>query len=113
MRRLAPVGMTNFLNRIERKFSKGSNARGFEMDIQGQARKAEQLRELHHGGRILILANAWDVASARVFEEMGFPAIATTSAGIAASLGYADGADCAGGACACDSGFGSGIWADS
>src|SRR6201995_2010650 len=61
------------------------------MDIQGQARKAEQLRKLHHGGRILILANAWDVASARVFEEMGFPAIATTSAGIAASLGYADG----------------------
>jgi len=61
------------------------------MDIQGQARKAEQLRKLHHGGRILILANAWDVASARVFEEMGYPAIATTSAGIAASLGYADG----------------------
>src|ERR1700743_853447 len=61
------------------------------MDIQRQARKAEQLRKLHHGGRILILANAWDVASARVFEEMGFPAIATTSAGIAASLGYPDG----------------------
>src|ERR1700743_789639 len=61
------------------------------MDIQRQARKAEQLRKLHHGGRILILANAWDVASARIFEEMGFPAIATTSAGIAASLGYPDG----------------------
>src|ERR1700761_8830191 len=61
------------------------------MDIQGQARKAEQLRKLHHSGRIVVLANVWDVASARVFEEMGFPAIATTSAGIAASLGYADG----------------------
>jgi 2-methylisocitrate lyase-like PEP mutase family enzyme len=61
------------------------------MDIQGQARKAEALRKLHHGGQILILANAWDVASARIFEEMGFPAIATTSAGIAASLGYPDG----------------------
>ena len=61
------------------------------MDIQGQARKAEQLRKLHQSGKILVLANAWDVASARIFEEMGFPAIATTSAGIAASLGYADG----------------------
>ena len=61
------------------------------MDIQGQARKAEQLRKLHSGGKILILANAWDVASARIFEDIGFPAIATTSAGIAASLGYPDG----------------------
>jgi 2-methylisocitrate lyase-like PEP mutase family enzyme len=61
------------------------------MDIQAQARKADQLRKLHAGGRILILPNAWDVASARVFEDLGYPAIATTSAGIAASLGYPDG----------------------
>lgn len=40
---------------------------------------------------MLILPNAWDVASARVFEDAGFPAIATTSAGIAFSLGYPDG----------------------
>jgi 2-methylisocitrate lyase-like PEP mutase family enzyme len=38
-----------------------------------------------------VLPNAWDVASARIFEEAGFPAIATTSAGIAFSLGYPDG----------------------
>lgn len=61
------------------------------MDNQTQARKAEQLRKLHSGPRILVLPNAWDVASARIVEEAGFPAIATTSAGIAASLGYADG----------------------
>jgi 2-methylisocitrate lyase-like PEP mutase family enzyme len=61
------------------------------MNIQAQARKAEQLRKLHAGPRILILPNAWDVASARIIEELGFPAIATTSAGIAASLGYPDG----------------------
>jgi 2-methylisocitrate lyase-like PEP mutase family enzyme len=61
------------------------------MDIQGQARKADQLRKLHTTGRILILPNAWDVASARIFEDLGYPAIATTSAGIAASLGYPDG----------------------
>lgn len=61
------------------------------MNIQQQAQKAEQLRKLHHGSRILVLPNAWDVAGARVVEELGFPAIATTSAAIAASLGYPDG----------------------
>jgi len=40
---------------------------------------------------VLVLPNAWDVASARIFEEAGFPAIATTSAGIAFSRGYPDG----------------------
>jgi 2-methylisocitrate lyase-like PEP mutase family enzyme len=52
--------------------------------------KADLLRALHHGEKLLILPNAWDAASARIFEEAGFPAIATTSAGIAGSLGYAD-----------------------
>src|SRR5579863_270587 len=53
--------------------------------------KANAFRAMHRGGKILVLPNAWDVASARVFEEAGFPAIATTSAGIAFSLGYPDG----------------------
>jgi len=61
------------------------------MDIAGQARKAETLRKLHGGPRVLALPNAWDVASACVLEEMGFPAIATTSAGVAFALGYPDG----------------------
>jgi 2-methylisocitrate lyase-like PEP mutase family enzyme len=61
------------------------------MNVQTQARKAEQLRKLHGGPRILVLANAWDVASARIIEDAGAAAIATTSAGIAASLGYPDG----------------------
>ena len=52
--------------------------------------KAELLRKLHQGPRILVLPNAWDVASARIFEVAGFPAIATSSAGIANSLGYPD-----------------------
>ena len=56
-----------------------------------QTEKALQFRELHRSPRILLLANAWDVASARIFEEAGLPAIATTSAGIAFSLGYPDG----------------------
>jgi 2-methylisocitrate lyase-like PEP mutase family enzyme len=61
------------------------------MDIRTQNQKAEQLRKLHRGPRILVLPNAWDVASARVLEELGYPAIATTSAGVAFALGYPDG----------------------
>ena len=53
--------------------------------------KAETLRSLHRGAGILVLPNAWDVASAKVFEAAGFPAIATTSGGIAAAQGYPDG----------------------
>jgi len=53
--------------------------------------KANAFRELHHTGKILLLPNVWDVASARVIEEAGLPAIATTSAGVAFSLGYPDG----------------------
>jgi 2-methylisocitrate lyase-like PEP mutase family enzyme len=56
-----------------------------------QAEKAQRFRAFHHGPNILVLPNAWDVASARIVEEMGFPAIATSSAGVAAALGYPDG----------------------
>ena len=61
------------------------------MDMRVQAEKAERFRELHRGPHLLVLPNAWDVASARILEELGYPAIATTSAGIAFSLGYPDG----------------------
>ena len=61
------------------------------MDVTAQGRKAEELRKLHGGPRVLVLPNAWDVASARVLEELGYPAIATTSAGVAFALGYPDG----------------------
>ncbi len=52
---------------------------------------AARFRELHRGPRILVMPNAWDVASARLFEEAGAQAIATTSSGIAVSHGYPDG----------------------
>ena len=55
-----------------------------------QKEKADALRRLHHGPKILVLPNAWDVASARIIEELGFPVVATTSSGISNSLGYAD-----------------------
>jgi len=50
-----------------------------------------QFRQLHRGPRALVLANVWDVAGARIIQAAGFPALATTSAGIAFSLGYPDG----------------------
>jgi 2-methylisocitrate lyase-like PEP mutase family enzyme len=56
-----------------------------------QQHKAHVFRTLHRGPKVLLLPNVWDVASARVIEEAGYPAIATTSAGIAFSLGYPDG----------------------
>jgi len=61
------------------------------MDKTSQAQKAALLKKLHDGPRILVLANAWDAISARIVEEIGFPAVATTSAGVAATLGYPDG----------------------
>lgn len=53
--------------------------------------KTEVFRAMHRGKQVLLLPNAWDVASARVIQQAGFGAIATTSAGIAFSLGYPDG----------------------
>lgn len=61
------------------------------MDMKVQAEKAERLRKLHHGPRILALPNAWDAVSARILEELGYPAVATSSAAMAFSLGYPDG----------------------
>jgi 2-methylisocitrate lyase-like PEP mutase family enzyme len=54
------------------------------------ADKAATLLALHAGPGFVI-PNAWDAGSARVLEQVGFPAIATTSAGIAWSLGVPDG----------------------
>ncbi len=61
------------------------------MTVETQRIKASAFRAMHAGPRILLLPNAWDVISARIFEEAGFGAIATTSAGIAFTLGYPDG----------------------
>ena len=55
------------------------------------AERARRFRELHVPGTPLVLANAWDVASARVVEEAGAAAVATTSAGVAWALGFPDG----------------------
>ena len=60
-------------------------------DTEAQRRRGEVFRRLHAGKPILVLPNVWDVASARIVEQAGFPAIATSSGGVAFALGYADG----------------------
>ena len=59
-------------------------------DLDALAAKVARFRDLHAGPGMLVMANAWDAASARCFEAAGFPAIATTSGGVAQAVGYAD-----------------------
>jgi 2-methylisocitrate lyase-like PEP mutase family enzyme len=61
------------------------------MDKAEQAAKAEAFRALHRGPPLLLMANAWDAVSARIFEMEAFAAVATTSGGVSWALGYADG----------------------
>ena len=51
----------------------------------------ETFSQLHYSDEPLLIGNVWDVASAKLFEELGFKAIATSSAAIANSMGYEDG----------------------
>jgi 2-methylisocitrate lyase-like PEP mutase family enzyme len=55
-----------------------------------QLEKAERFRTLH-AGEPFVIPNPWDGGSARVFEALGFPALATTSSGLAFTLGRLDG----------------------
>ena len=73
---------THFMLGVRRHYNGG---------MRTQTEKAEYLRALHQGPEVLVLPNAWDCSSARIFEEAGFPAIATTSAGVAFAQGYPDG----------------------
>ena len=61
------------------------------MNHETQRRLARTFLDAHHESEPLVLPNAWDAASAIVFGEAGFDAVGTSSAGIAASLGYPDG----------------------
>lgn len=55
-----------------------------------QKQKAELFLKFHHDKEILVLLNSWDIGSSKLIEACGYKAIATTSMGIAASLGYPD-----------------------
>ena len=54
---------------------------------------AERFQSMHHGTNMFVLPNVWDAGSARIFEKQGFGAVATSSAGVAYSLGFPDGED--------------------
>ena len=53
-----------------------------------QKEKAATLLSLHGGGKLLLLPNVWDPLGARILQAKGYPAIATASAAISASLGF-------------------------
>jgi len=55
-----------------------------------QKEKAELFLKYHHDKEILVLLNSWDIGSSKLIEASGYKAIATTSMGVAASLGYPD-----------------------
>src|SRR5512147_2260326 len=55
-----------------------------------QKEKADLFLKYHHDKEILVLLNSWDIGSSKLIEACGYKAIATTSMGIAASLGYPD-----------------------
>lgn len=59
--------------------------------VQKQQERAERFRRFHHQTPLLVLPNSWDAASARIIEQAGFRAVATTSSGVAAAPGYGDG----------------------
>ena len=61
------------------------------LEPQIRAARLAAFRDLHAAPEILIVGNCWDAVSARVLEEAGFAAIATSSAALAWSLGYRDG----------------------
>ena len=63
------------------------------MSISSQQARAERFQQLHarDAGRLLVLPNVWDAMSARLVEDAGADAVATTSAGVAWSRGYPDG----------------------
>ncbi len=60
-------------------------------DFELQMKLAGQFRSMHSKDKFFVLPNAWDVPSARMFEEVGFASVATSSAGLSVSLGYQDG----------------------
>ena len=55
-----------------------------------QKERAELFLKYHHDKDILVLLNSWDVGSSKLIEASGYKAVATTSMGVAASLGYPD-----------------------
>src|SRR5262245_48747702 len=63
----------------------------FKVSKRSQSEKAKVLLSLHSSGEPLVLPNIWDPIGARILAAKGYPAVATASAAVSASLGYQDG----------------------
>ncbi len=59
--------------------------------MTSQTSKAERFRALHAGPATFVIPNPWDAGTAKILASLGFEALATTSAGLAYSLGRNDG----------------------
>lgn len=62
--------------------------------MRSHQEKLKIFHQLHHTGELFIAPNAWDAGTSRILEQLGYPAIATTSAGLAFALGVRDSAAC-------------------
>jgi 2-methylisocitrate lyase-like PEP mutase family enzyme len=70
----------------------GGHDRAFsDSAVSAQAERARRFAELHRPGRPLLLPNPWDAGSAKLLAWLGFDALATTSSGLAATVGRLDG----------------------
>jgi 2-methylisocitrate lyase-like PEP mutase family enzyme len=69
----------------------GQNRAVPDLDLSHAAERAAAFAHAHHATAPLVMANAWDPGSAKLLAHLGFPALATTSAGFANSLGRPDG----------------------
>ena len=59
--------------------------------MRSQLEKCEEFSLLHQQDQAFIIPNPWDIGSARLLQGLGYKALATTSAGLAYTLGRADG----------------------
>ena len=56
--------------------------------------RRQRFQQLHRGEDLFVMPNAWDAGTARILERLGFPALATTSAGLAFAMGVRDSSGC-------------------
>jgi 2-methylisocitrate lyase-like PEP mutase family enzyme len=89
-----PSGIYNVCRDGERvsneRFARAAGWRPAAATVSDLEARCHLLRSLHRPGDPLLLPNAWDAATARAVVAAGFPVVATTSGGVAASLGYLD-----------------------
>jgi len=91
-RRVAPSGEMVEVDLVGMPFGSGRHACPGRTHALALASRQLHFHRLHHGDTPLILPNAWDFASAAALAEAGFPAIGTTSLGVAAANGLPDAA---------------------